>query len=357
MGTKWLGIVGKDWITDLDILFQFPSSGAITWIAPKWLTAGDLLFFYHTKSARGLIKNVLAEACQMRQQSHVTTTPYQTKEIETLITILERVDMLSKIWTGKIFAVGEVSDRPQRAFDENKHFKGTIYAPLASVVVFERPISSDEFKTFLRIGQNTITPIYGNQFSQLKELLAEHNKLPSVLTSAVPGDLSFRDVNKDNWADISCRKDARFINEAQLRAYLLDYLLREIKDSKTPIYSECNCYRHNERTGIADYFIRFNNKWVPIEAKLNVLAEQDLRSQLEKYIHIDSFSPTLGSSIGGRYPMDDESCCLVFDQSGMYITHNGEFINCSSDKPLIRREDIKPSSIAQLREQVIRAIR
>ena len=356
MGKKWFGIVGQDWVTDLDILLHFPSSHIVTWIAPKWLTADDLLFFYHTKSARGLIKNVLAEALTMRLQSRTTATPYNTEEIEMLTTILERVDKLSQIWTGKIFAVGEVSGRPQRALDENKHFKGTIYAPLASIVVFERPVSSDEFKPFLKIGQNTITPVYGNQFSELKKLLSKQNKIPTILESAVPGDLSFRDVNKNNWIDISCRAEARFINEAQLRAYLLDYLLHEIKDSRSPIYAECNCYRNNERTGIADYFIRLNNKWIPVEAKLNVLAEQDLRSQLVKYTHLDSFYPTLGSSIGDSYPVDDESRCLVFDQSGIYLTYDGEFENCSIDKPLIRRADIKQLGMAKFREQVLREI-
>lgn len=252
--------------------------------------------------------------------------------------------------------MGEVSGRPQRMFDENKHFKGTIYAPLASVSVFERPISSGEFNPFLKIGQNTVTPIYGDQFSQLKELIAKYNNLPGILAIAVPGDLNFRDVDKDNWIKISCRKDARFINEAQLRAYLLDYLLPEIKDPRSPIHAECNCYRHNERTGIADYFIRFNDKWIPVEAKLNILAEQDLRSQLAKYTHIDRFNPTLGSSIGSSYPMDDESCCLVFDQSGMYITHEGAFINCSGDKPLIKREDIQQLGMTKFREQLIKSL-
>ncbi len=99
-----------------------------------------------------------------------------------------------------------------------------------------------------------------------------------------------------------------------------------------------------------------SNKWIPVEAKLNVLAEQDLRSQLAKYTHLDRFYPTLGSSIGGSYPVDDESCCLVFDQSGMYVTHNGEFINCSIDKPLIRREDIQQLGTTKCRELVLRAI-
>lgn len=353
MGSKWLDIVGQDWITDLDILFDFPSKAAITWIAPKWLTAGDLLFFYHTKSARGLIKNLIAETGRMTQRSYVGETPYSRDDLERLIKILERIDPISENWAGKIFAVGEVSDRPQKAFDENKHFKGTIYAPLASVTPFKRPLPSDEFRFFLRIGQNTITPIYGEQFGKLKKQLSAYNELPSILSLAITGDLSFRDVDKGNWVDISCRNDARFINEAQLRTYLLDYLLREIKDPRTHVYAECNCYRNNERTGIADYFIRLNDRWIPVEAKLNVLAEQNLQAQLEKYIHIDSFSPTLGLSIGTRVLVDDESLCLVFDQSGMYVTQNGEFINCSETEPIIRREHLDRSNIAQLREQLV----
>jgi len=258
MGTKWLGLVGQDWITDLDVLLQFPSGHTVPWIAPKWLTAGDLLFFYHTKSARGLIGSVTVEALAARREGQTHATRYTQEEMGTLVTILERVDRLSQAWTGTIFAVGEVAGRPERAFDENKHFKGTIYAPLSSVVVFEKPVSSDEFKPFLRIGQNTITPIYGSQFSELKQLLSRQNRIPAVLQNAVPGDLSFRDVNKNNWVEISCRPEARFINEAQLRAYLLDYLLHEIKDTRSPVYAECSCYRNDARTGIADYFIRLN---------------------------------------------------------------------------------------------------
>jgi hypothetical protein len=133
-------------------------------------------------------------------------------------------------------------------------------------------------------------------------------------------------------------------------------LLQEIKDSRSPICAECNCYRNTDRTGIADYFIRLNKKWVPVEAKLNVLAEQDLRSQVAKYTNLDSFCPTLGSSIGSSYHLDDDSHCLVLDQSGIYVTYNGEFKNCSINEPLIRREDVKSLGTGKLRERVLRAI-
>jgi hypothetical protein len=177
------------------------------------LTAGDLLFFYHTKSARKLIKNMLAEVHQIQRQSCTISGTYTADEIQRLVAILERINEPSRNWTGKIFAVAEVSGSPQYMFDENKHFKGTIYAPLASVFVFQRPVSSDEFAPFLKIGQNTVTPVYGDQFKELKELLAKQNTLPAILANAVPGDLSFRDVNKDNWIDISCRKDASVVSQ------------------------------------------------------------------------------------------------------------------------------------------------
>jgi hypothetical protein len=65
--------------------------------------------------------------------------------------------------------------------------------------------------------------------------------LPDCLKRARIGGESFRDVTQENWLSISCSSDARFINEAQLRAYLLDYLLEKLKDPRTPLLRECRC--------------------------------------------------------------------------------------------------------------------
>jgi len=62
MGQKWLGLVGQDWITDMDVLSDFPVGATVPWIAPKWLTEGDILFFYHTKSAANLIRSLRKHA-------------------------------------------------------------------------------------------------------------------------------------------------------------------------------------------------------------------------------------------------------------------------------------------------------
>ncbi len=38
-----------------------------------------------------------------------------------------------------------------------------------------------------------------------------------------------------------------------------------------------------------------NGKWVPIEAKLNILAEERILEQVAKYTNVDSFQPTKGT--------------------------------------------------------------
>ncbi len=52
------------WSTDLDVLLNVSSGNTIFWTAPKWLTEGDVMFFYHTKRAKVRTAKVLAEAQQ-----------------------------------------------------------------------------------------------------------------------------------------------------------------------------------------------------------------------------------------------------------------------------------------------------
>ena len=60
---------------------------------------------------------------------------------------------------------------------------------------------------------------------EIKQMLSERNELPEFLQHARIGGVSFRDVNKGTWRDISCAASTRFVDESQVRAYLLDYVL------------------------------------------------------------------------------------------------------------------------------------
>ena len=209
------------------------------------------------------------------------------------------------------------------------------------------------------MGQNTpSTPLYEREFEGLKRQLSERNPLPEFLKRARIGGESFRDVTQENWPSISCSPGARFVNEAQLRAYLLDFLLEELKDPRTSLLRECRCFRGGAETGLADYFVRVGGQWIPVEAKLSVLASSETRllEQVNRYVAIDSFSPTVGARVGESFSASSSPLCLVADQAGIYTISDGAFQGCSFGDPAWMREALDHSSVTTLRQWIEDAI-
>jgi len=269
---------------------------------------------------------------------------------------LEHAAELSETYSGAIFACAEISG-PAAHFEEEpaRHFSSRSFAPLGKVHTFANPLPDYKFADYFKVGQNTpSTPLYEREFEGLKRQLSERNPLPDFLESARIGDESFRDVTQQNWPSISCSAKARFINEAQLRAYLLDFLLDELKDPRSPLLRECRCFRSGADTGLADYFVKVGGEWIPVEAKLSVLSSSETRllDQVSKYVAIDSFSPTVGSRVGESFAASFSPLCLVADQAGIYVISNGEFQGCSFGEPTLRREELDHSSKNALRQSI-----
>ena len=342
-----LGMVEKhsdeDWITDMDILINFGKLApqGTFWTAPRWMTQDDILFFYHTKRAKLRVSKLLKQA-------------KNTNRIDAeFIKLLERADSYAKKYSGTIFACSPVSGTSEYfAKEPEYHFDSRTFAPINKVHVFEKPLSSDNFASLVKIGQNTLTPIYRQEFKGIKDLLSQQNDLPAFLANAVFGEMTFHKVNAENWHIISCKSETRFISESQFREYLLDYLLNELKDEKTSVLKECQCYRKGQKTGIADYFVKVYDNWIPIEAKLNVLSEKDLFSQIEKYILIDSFSPTIGNNREKLYQTATSPLCLIADQTGIYIFWKNKFSECDFGNPIWRREDLNHSTASIIRNKL-----
>jgi hypothetical protein len=161
-----------------------------------------------------------------------------------------------------------------------------------------------------------------------------------------------RGTDADSWPLTSCSPHTRFIHEAQIRAYLLDFLLRELKDIRTPLLQECRCFQNGEPTGYADYFLKVHGSWLPVEAKLNVLAESGLSTQIAKYIHVESFVPTKGRQRGREFHVEDSAICLVADQSGLYVTVDGEFVDCSLGEPTWKRTELEHATVPAIRQHL-----
>ncbi len=115
-------------LTDIDALLS--NSTDIAWTAPRWMTCGDLLFFYHTKSARTNLR-------RLRKEIKASAPDY-----DDLIPALERGEEQAEEFSQTIFACGVVAKPSEFQAPDARHephFKSTIFAPLGKIHLFMHP--------------------------------------------------------------------------------------------------------------------------------------------------------------------------------------------------------------------------
>lgn len=315
------------------------------WSAPRWMTEGDVIFYYHSKGSLYWSKRVLKESIDYIDD-------------EFLLSNLNHAIELAELYSGKIIGCSEIAGSSEYYPFQDQHFKGRTFAPVKDVNLFKEPIDYSDFSKHVMISRGgTNTPLSrDSDFQAIKKLISLKNELPNYLKKAVIGDDVFKNINKDNWKDISCLKNISFINEDQIRAYFIDYFLNEIKDPKTSVLEECNCFldyiEGSELKGIVDYFIKLDSNWIPVEAKVNVLNEENIQHQLSKYVEMDYFTPVKGSKIGEKiYNQFHFPLCLLIDHSGLYTFWDGKFINCEPGVPLVDRSEM--INTAEIRNYLI----
>ena len=314
---------------------------AYAWTAPRWMTENDILFFYHTKTAKkradALYKRALEEDGQEKS----------------FVRLLKRATETADRYAGTIFGCAQVAGAAEYDRSELYHFESRSFAPLRRIHIFGHPLPAERFADCVRIGQSATTIIDADKFNGIRSRLEEQNRLPDYLKEARFGELSFRDVKPSTWREISCAPNARFIHEAQFRDYLLDYLLSEIKDKGTRLFEECDCHPGNPRPGRADYFVRVANHWIPVEAKVNIRTERDILTQVAQYVHVDSFTPTLGAHRHNRpFEVSRSTVCIIADQSGIYIVKDGQFLHCHPGAPVWKREALSYTTATDIRNWI-----
>ncbi len=173
--------------TDLDHLLNFTPDMDIYWTAPRWLTEGDILFFYHAAAAKPRTKKFLRQArkCNKAYISHFVDyadkwawdysgTSAEGFDFKDLIRFLEHTHDLAIRYAGTIFGYAIVSAQSVffKTESEQWHFKGKIFAPLGNVHIFAHPLEAENFTNFLLISrQAAITYIGKQQFDNIKKLV------------------------------------------------------------------------------------------------------------------------------------------------------------------------------------------
>lgn len=258
------------------------NSKHVEWSVPKWSAAGDIVFFFHAKYAHQHIS-------RLRHQLY--SDPENNKHLKDF---LDRGQCLHKEYGGKIFAIGKVVGKPfydGGDWQESVHWQGRVYAEIGEIFLLANPFPLDEFSDFLMLSrQSAVTPVLGDDFERIRELILRSNPAPKYFKDAVAVPLPLKDIDPENWLEITAEYRRRFYLEKQFRKYYADYFLREISAGRR-LWAECACLK-NGRTGYADNCIQIGGKLLFCEVKLNAAASSGLTDQLRSYLNPDEI--TLG---------------------------------------------------------------
>jgi len=347
---------GEGKIFDIEVLLEYESGKTHWWYAPRWIQPGDLMFFYQTGKGCKNIKRLLRECKSTLKDPNSGID--ERDEAADFIEILKYAEDIVGEIESTIFAIAEVD-----ALDchsgrvDSAHFRGSFFAPIRRIHVLDEPIPIRDFKEIIMVSQSTITPLMADRFVELKRLVEKHNKIPVWISQTKPSSLGLRDINKDNWRDLVTSRRCDFIMEEQVRSYFLDYLLREIADTRDSFFEECDCKdKKNKSLGRADYFIKFEDYWYPVEAKIDV-RNTDALEQSQRYIRSRSFTAKRGRGLKRTIELKtDRKACIIGDRKGIYLSNrDGYFASCP-DFPLITREELKETSREQVRARLSKAL-
>lgn len=320
------------------------TSRSTEWTAPKWCKKGDIVFFMHAKTAKSKISSLKTELLHNRDD-------YTENEFWILANALIRSKKVYDTYGGKIFAVGRISGIP--AYDKtfnntDYHWKSSIFAPIESIFLLENPIDISEFNDEIMVSrQSSITPVLGEQFDFLKELILKKNSLvEDYLTNAEAEPMPLRNLNDENWLKIVNQHRRSFFLEIQFRSFYTDRFLKILGDTKT-FYRECACDKQGQARTFADNVILLDRKYLPVEIKLLVSAEKNIISQLSTYCHQDKIILNKEKSASSDVYQNN---VLVIDTESVYVFYDYE----QKIKKIIELDTINSNSdILKLREKII----
>lgn len=353
--------------TPVDQVLGFDPSDPLRWTAPARVGRGDFAFFHFAARASARVVNLSRVA---RRSGALDPG---------LADFLEHAAEHAELFAGRIFAFGVLAGPAVpdlMAAEDDRHWRSRLFAPIASVASLDVPLLLREHSDALPQPTRTITELTAAQFAALKERLVEiGNELPAELSSALPGRDDFGGISATTWREMSCGADAMFGHEADVRGFFADWLLAEVKDPGTEIYSEARCVspevstkrrrggaatRAGSRAGAArgsgaaraDYIIQVNGEWIPVETKLSLWAWPDILEQVEQYVSAPAFEVRDRAGAVVRLPASRHRAALVIDRHGLYVVRDGGFAGCGPGEPIISRTEMEGVSAKALRTRV-----
>ena len=251
--------------------------GWTEWTVPRNSAIGDIVLFFHAKTAIQWIRKLETATRNLDETKH---------DKKLLNEWLKRARNLYSLYGGKIFAIGRIDNHPELEDYQNQtlHWKSRIYARVSDLILLKNPIDITEFNSFIMVSrQSAITPLPSNEYQKLKDIIVANNiNLPEYYLKSEIGDYNLSKINSKNFLEITKEYRTRFLLEANFRSYYVDYFLQAIAGKN--YYRECQCHTKRNPLARVDNVFEYNGKRILLEVKLNVLIEKDIKSQLNQYV-------------------------------------------------------------------------
>lgn len=311
LGCDFYNLLNDENYMDFDDVEKYESRKT-EWTAPKWCKGGDIVLFMHSKTAN-------AKISAMKTSLLLNRNNYSNNAFWLMMNALTRAKKIYDTYGGKIFAVGKINGTPIYEPSDNlqQHWKSRIYAQIDDVFLLEKPIDISEFNTVIMVSrQSSITPVFGEQFTFLKELILKKNPIvEDYFKESVAEPVPLTSINDANWLDVVNDYRRSFFLEIQFRSFYVDSFLKYLGDTKS-FFRECACIKFDVPTSYVDNVIKLNGIYLPVEVKLSVDAEKDIISQLSKYCKLDELMLSKEKIIHtGIY----EHNVLVIDTERLYM--------------------------------------
>jgi hypothetical protein len=350
-------LIRSEYNGEMDIESLVSGSKSLdSWTSPKWAKSGDIVFFMFSVNSILAIKH-------MKREIKMGCTGYGKNELIHLQDLLDRGERIYSKYGGSILGIGRVKGKPEYIDSSETiheaYWQSRVYALVSDYSLLETPIKLDEFKGFINLScGGTITPVYGSQFEQLKSLIKSKNNIPEYFDNSLAMPIPFMRIDDDTWIQVTSKYRMNFFYESQFRAYYVDYFLRQMGDRKT-FYSECSCIKAKSKPSYVDNVIVFGGKYLPVEVKLSINAEQDIKGQVRKYCNLDAL--VLKRNTGIQAPVERiiNDKVLILDIEGLYLFDycldtiteicKLESITCNEDINKIRSRLISRLSLADKR--------
>jgi hypothetical protein len=319
----------------------------LSWSAPRQNLLDGVLYFYLSDSrARKNVRECLKEA----QAKNLPAA-----QIEALVRDREY------IYANARHLIGMARVRSKAYMGNGIGFNSRNFVSLdtANFHLLEHPLSYDFMKNH---GQETYGSSVVSIPTDLQEVyrteLSKKNTLPDWYKNLRFGDPSIPFINRSNWLSVVPQLDNFELTQEDTSSpefkvcyYFIRHLVDALKDEQADAHEQVISMRGTQATGRPDYMLRIENTWVPLEAKVSVNTEPNIRGQVSQYINLSGFKFRNGSRMT-TISVKSHGVCLVADQYGVYLTKDGKFVDCTATEPRWPRSTLTRSVIRNIRAAV-----